>query len=97
LFELEKRIGKLPPLVVPISKEVEEELAQCVCGGRFRGQSPPRCPLCSSPLSAEKAAEWLERNAPGTKSGWRWQGSWTGLYAVAIADRTVFDPWKRPQ
>jgi hypothetical protein len=95
LAELEKRIGPLPPLVVPISEEGEASLKPCPCNGRFRGQAAPRCPSCGAALSAEKAAEWLERNAPGTKGGWKWQRSWAGLYAVAISDRVVFEPWMR--
>jgi hypothetical protein len=39
------------------------------------------------------AAEWLERNAPGTAMGWRWQRSWRGLYCIIIEDRVVHDNW----
>jgi hypothetical protein len=94
LIELERHIGKLPPLVVPISQEAEDVLAACGCGGKFRGESTARCPSCRKALSAAKAADWLERNASVAAAGWRWQRSWTGLYAVAIADRVVFDPFR---
>jgi hypothetical protein len=36
----------------------------------------------------------MEQNAPGAQRGWRWQRTWAGLYALIIAEKVVFDPWK---
>ena len=77
----------------PIAPEVETFVRPCRCGGSFRGTASPRCPRCREPLSAEHAAEYLERNAPGTRAGWRWQRTWSGLYAIVIEDRMTSDPW----
>jgi len=77
-----------------IPEEAEDELAPCECGGRFRRDARPRCPACGDALSPEKAAEWIEANAPGTAKGWRWQRTWTGLYAICIEKRLAKDPWK---
>jgi hypothetical protein len=77
----------------PLRQAVEARVQPCSCGGAFRGSAPPRCPRCGERLSAEQAAEYLERNAPGTAKGWRWQRTWGGLYAIIIEDRVVNDPW----
>jgi hypothetical protein len=69
-----------------INAEVEPFLGPCSCGGRFRKGASPRCPRCKSTLSADFVAGQIERNAPGTAKGWRWQRSWSGLYCVAIED-----------
>jgi hypothetical protein len=84
----------MPKRVVPISKEIENLLLPCACGGGFRGNAPARCPACRKALSAQWAASWIEKNAPGTKRGWRWQRSWAGIYALIVAEQVVFDPWK---
>jgi hypothetical protein len=82
-----------------INTDVERYLLPCSCGGRFRKGASPRCPHCTVPLSAERAAGHIEQNAPGTAKGWLWQRNWSGLYCVAIEDpknpgtfRTVKDP-----
>ena len=77
-----------------ITPEAEERVELCVCGGHFRGTAVPRCPRCEEMLSADEAAADIERNAPGTSKGWRWQRSWSGLYAIVIEDRLVNDPWR---
>jgi hypothetical protein len=78
-----------------ISEAIESELLPCECGGAFKRNASPRCPKCNCPLSAEKAATWIEENAPGTKKGWKWQRSWTELYAICIEQKSVNDPWKK--
>lgn len=80
----------------PVSPEREDRLLPCPCGSRFRGNASPRCPECRGELSPVAAAAWIERDAPGTRVGWRWQRSWQGTYAIVIADRIVRDPWRVP-
>jgi hypothetical protein len=92
--------GGVPPETLirfhqPISRDAESEVERCECGGRFRGDASPRCPKCGQPLSPHKATAWIEANAPGTAKGWRWQHSWTGLYAICVAGRSARDPWKK--
>ena len=94
LVGLQKRLVVMPKLVVPISAEIENLLLPCACGGQFRGDAPARCPTCGKALSAQVAAKWMEQNAPGAQRGWRWQRTWAGLYALIIAEKVVFDPWK---
>ena len=77
-----------------IKSEEEALLLPCECGGAFKSGVSPRCPHCHEPLSAQSAGQWLEANAPGTAKGWRWQSSWTGLYAIVIGNRLVKDNWK---
>lgn len=79
-----------------IGPEVEPLLEPCRCGGRFRAGAAPRCPSCRDTLSAAAAASWIERNAAGTRAGWRWQRSWTGLYCIVIDGRSEKDPWRSP-
>jgi hypothetical protein len=93
--------SKWPKEAVPgiggIKPEIEAYLSPCSCGGRFRADAAPRCPHCHQILCAEKAAAYIEANAPGTAKGWRWQRSWNGnyaLYAVMIEGRVVHDPWR---
>ena len=78
-----------------ISKEAEEELEPCECGGRFRHGASPRCPHCRRELSAELAARWIEANAPGTAKGWKWQRDWVGCYMLSIERHFVRDNWKK--
>lgn len=78
----------------PIAASVEPHVAPCSCGGSFVHNGAPRCPCCTSPLSAKIATKYIEANAPGTKKGWRWQGDWSGVYCINISDRLVKDPWK---
>jgi hypothetical protein len=77
-----------------IPEEAEAELEPCECGGYFRRNASPRCPQCHQPLDAEKAAKWIEANAPGTAGGWRWQRSWVGLYVICIEQRLAKDVWR---
>lgn len=78
----------------PVTNDMEGRLAPCRCGGKFRASASPRCPDCSKELSAERAAEWIERNAPGTAKGWRWQRSWQGTCALLIDEKLVRDNWQ---
>jgi hypothetical protein len=93
IVAIEKRLGRLPQLLTPLPSEVERLLALCECGGRFRGVAPARCPSCRGALSADRAAAWIEGQAPGAATGWRWQRSWAGLYALILQERVVWDPW----
>jgi hypothetical protein len=77
----------------PVPLSAEPFLAGCACGGHFRGSASPRCPRCRGELSAKAAHSWIEANAPGSAKGWKWQGSWDGLYCVVIAGRCVRDNW----
>ena len=77
----------------PLKQAVEPLVQPCKCGGAFQGSAAPRCPHCGERLSVEEATEYLERNAPGTAKGWRWQRRWNGLYAIVIEDRMTKDPW----
>ncbi len=76
-----------------ITKEIEAFLKPCPCGGLFLASAGPKCPNCFRPLSATKARSFIERNAAGTAKGWRWQGSWSGLYSIALNDNIVDDWW----
>jgi hypothetical protein len=78
----------------PIGRETEPWLQPCSCGGRFRREASPRCPHCMSPLSADAAARYIERNAPGARRGWRWQRSWLGDYCIVIEQRIVNNNWR---
>lgn len=78
----------------PISVESEAWLTPCECGGAFRAAALPRCPRCNSELSAQAARSWIEANAPGTAKGWRWQDTWSGLYAIVIERRFMKDNWR---
>jgi hypothetical protein len=78
-----------------IAEEMVPYLEQCSCGGTFSKGNSPRCPACRKPLSAEKAAEYIEAQAPGAKKGWRWQRSWSGIYGVVIDGLRVADNFKK--
>lgn len=77
----------------PLPSHLEQLVIPCECGGHFRATAAPRCPHCHQPLSAQCAAAYIEREAPGAAKGWRWQRSWQGLYAVVVEGRAVKDPW----
>jgi len=77
-----------------IVTEMEPHLEPCTCGGRFAKGQAPRCPNCKESLSAEKAAYYLEAQAPGAQKGWRWQRSWNAIYCAVIDDRFVPDNFK---
>lgn len=77
-----------------ITPEDESLLLPCDCGGTFKSSASPRCPHCHKPLSAQLAQQWLEANARGRAKGWRWQCSWTGLYAIVIENKFRRDNWR---
>jgi hypothetical protein len=77
-----------------IPPEIEPLLSPCECGGHFRKGASPRCPHCQKELSPIHAGNWIERDAPGTKKGWRWQNGWTGTYCIWINDHHFSDNWK---
>ena len=87
-----------PESPIPFHHELpvtdEPRLPTCECGGHFRFGVGPRCPSCREPLSADRAAVWLEAQAAGTKSGWRWQRSWQGIYCIVINGRDLTLDWK---
>lgn len=89
--------GKPPaaPLRIhgPILVDTEPWLQNCRCGGHFREEASPRCPACHQSLSPDAATTWIERNAPGTKGGWRWQRSWTGMYCIVINGQCISNNW----
>jgi hypothetical protein len=82
------------PLHQAIPADRGDLLQPCICGGRFRGDAGPRCPVCRKALSAQLAASWVEAQAPGTVQGWRWQQNWQGLYCIVIEDQVVYDNWR---
>jgi len=77
-----------------IAPEMQPYLKPCECGGRFAKGNSPRCPHCKQPLSAEKAAEYIEQQSPGTRKGWRWQRNWLGIYCAVVDGRHVADIFK---
>ena len=79
----------------PITPAAEELTRPCDCGGHFRRGASPRCNHCKAILSAERAADYIERNAPGWAKGWRWQRSWNGAYAIVIEGRFVDGTWRK--
>lgn len=93
--------SELVPLAIdvgfhgPLKTAAETLVLPCHCGGRFLGTAAPRCPKCRAALSADQAAIYIERDAPGYSKGWRWQRTWQGLYAIVIDDQLTNDPWRR--
>jgi hypothetical protein len=77
-----------------IPAEMEAHLEDCSCGGRFLKGRSPRCPHCKQPLSADRAASYIEPQAPGTKKGWRWQRNWSDIYGVVLDGLRVVDNFK---
>jgi hypothetical protein len=88
-----KRMPKLPDCAPheEICAAMERCIRPCDCGGRFRRGAAPRCPRCGVSLSAESATPYIERNAPGSRTGWRWQRSWSKLYCIVIENKFVED------
>jgi hypothetical protein len=76
-----------------ISPDLECLLKQCPCGGRFLASSDPKCPNCARPLSPVDATSYIEKNAPGTAKGWRWDQSWSGVYSIVLNDQILEDWW----
>jgi len=74
-----------------IAPEMEPHLKPCECGGTFTKGNSPRCPKCKQALSADRAAEYLERQAPGAEKGWQWQRNWNGLYCAVINGQQIMD------
>jgi len=72
-----------------VSRHTEKWLDRCSCGGRFKAGASPRCPHCKSELSPDTAAAYIERNAPGTPLGFRWQRSWSDIYSIIIQGHLV--------
>jgi hypothetical protein len=90
---------KVPPGVhlqiqKKITPDIENHLLPAPDGGRFRALSVPRCPHCNHPLDPVKATEYIEKNAEGTKVGWRWDRDWNGIYCIVIEEKLVRDNWK---
>ena len=86
-----------------ITRDLEEYLEACDCGGHFRSDSVPRCPHCQVVLSPVRCSDWIESGASANRSlkaklfkrfRWRWQRNWTGLYSIVIEDRYVKNNWK---
>lgn len=48
---------------------MEPFLPLCECGGRYSSDGSPKCPHCNQSLSAQKAADYIEKNAHGTIKG----------------------------
>jgi hypothetical protein len=92
LWTVPKSISVKPHQI--ITPEIEPHIAPCQCGGAFKASAVPRCPHCQQTLSAVLATDYIERQAEGTKKGWRWQRMWTGLYCIIIEDRVVHDVWR---
>jgi hypothetical protein len=78
-----------------ITSDIEPFLLPCECGGRFTSEAKPRCPKCDIELSAIETAGFIENNAPGTETGWRWQRSWNGIYCIVIEKKMIEDNWKK--
>jgi len=76
-----------------ITQDLEVLLKPCPCGGAFRSSADPKCPHCTRPLSPVNATVYIERDAPGTAKGWRWQQSWSGIYSIVLNDCVVEDWW----
>ncbi len=76
-----------------IASRIEPFLRPCPCGGDFRAAADPKCPACGVALSAEKAASYIEPNAPATGIGWKWQRTWAGVYSIILDDKVVRDWW----
>jgi phage FluMu protein Com len=100
-------LARLPILTPPrrvIDSKWETLLCRCNCGGHFRARSAPRCIHCNSVLSPEAAATFIERNSTERMRGWRWSGSWSEEYCIALEDpqspgtlRQMVDPVPVPE
>lgn len=58
-------------------RSVEGQLKPCTCGGRFRFQAPPRCPLCNAPIR-EILEDSLHYVETGKRFGSDTEEVWTG-------------------
>jgi hypothetical protein len=77
-----------------ITEDIENYLLPAPDGGSFKASAVPRCPHCNQPLDPIKATEYIEKNAEGSKGGWRWDKSWDGIHCIIIENRLVIDNWK---
>lgn len=77
-----------------ITEEMKLLIKPCSCGGSFSNKASPRCPSCKEVLDPYKATKWIEKDAPGTAKGWRWQGNWFGLYAIIIDNKSAELEWR---
>lgn len=73
-------------------KSLEPFVLPCSCGGVFSLDASPRCPHCARELSAELMTIAIEKNAPGTAKGWRWDRNWKGIYVFVVDKRFVKKP-----
>ena len=94
LWQIPKGIAVKPHEA--ITKDVENHLLPCSCGGSFRADASPRCSHCHESLSPILATKYIEAQADGTKKGWRWEQKWNGLYCIVIEDKLVRDVWRKP-
>ena len=92
----DKRFPKLPNFAgqQEMCAAMEPYVQPCECGGVFKRGASPRCPHCNRALSAELATSYIESNAPGTKKGWRWQKSWSGVYCIVLEGKSVGDNFR---
>jgi len=91
--------AKVPPGISlriheKIPEDVEPFLKPCPCGGSFRTNAAPHCPHCRLPISPIFATAYIEKNAAGTKSGWRRQKNWDDIYSIVIENLVVTDWWR---
>ena len=77
-----------------IAETSEPYLEKCECGGNFKRDASPRCPHCNTELSAIAATTYIEKNAPGTQKGWRWQQNWQSIYCIIVEGKSVTNNWK---
>jgi hypothetical protein len=77
-----------------IAAGVEKHLRHCDCGGKFSREGVPRCPHCRQPLSAVRAADYIEQQPPSMSHDWRWQKNWTGNYCIIVEGRQIRNNFK---
>ena len=77
-----------------IAPGVEEHLKPCSCGGKFSAQSAPHCPFCQQPLSAVKAAAYIEQQAPKSAADWHWQNNSKGNYCMVVEGKQIRNNFK---
>jgi len=78
-------------------ESTEPYLEKCKCEGSFKRDASPRCPHCNTELSAIAATTYIEKNAPGTQKGWRWQQNWQGIYCIIVEGKSVTNNWKNQE
>ncbi len=84
-----REMSALPPSsethqVIP--RDWEPFILPCACGGHFRREASPRCTYCNSVISADLAADHIERNSIGATRGWHWQRNWSDTFCMALED-----------